>query len=100
MSYHQQGGYYPPPPRPTNGLAIAALVCAFVFAPAAIVLGIVARNQIKQTGEEGRGLATAGLVLGTIFTVLTVIGVVLWVAMVFWLVKNGNELTPSMTFTR
>jgi hypothetical protein len=30
----------------------------------AIVLGHMARNQIKQTGEQGAGLALAGLVLG------------------------------------
>ncbi len=48
---------------PTNGLAIAALVVAFVFAPAGLVMGIVAKNQIAQTGEQGDGLATAAIVV-------------------------------------
>jgi hypothetical protein len=30
----------------------------------AILFGHMARNQIKQTGEQGAGLALAGLVLG------------------------------------
>jgi hypothetical protein len=65
--------YYPPAPygylpRPTNTLAILALVFAFVFAPAAIVLGHVARRQIQRTGEDGDGLALAGLIVGYIFT--------------------------------
>lgn len=64
---------YPPPPRGTNTMAILALVFAFVFAPAAIILGHVARKQIRQTGEEGDGLALAGLVMGYVFTGLTLL---------------------------
>ena len=62
----------------TNVMAILALVFAFIFAPAAIVLGAVAKRQIRQTGEQGAGLATAGFWLGIVFTVLGV----LWVAFV------------------
>jgi hypothetical protein len=52
----------------TNTMAILALVFAFIFAPASIFLGHIAKKQIRQTGEQGDGLATAGLVLGYIFT--------------------------------
>jgi hypothetical protein len=52
----------------TNTLAILSLVFAFVFAPASIVFGHLAKKQIRQTGEQGEGLATAGLWLGYIFT--------------------------------
>ena len=55
----------------TNGLAIASLACGlaqFAFGPLAtipaIVLGHMARSQIRRTGEQGAGLALAGLVLG------------------------------------
>ena len=58
-------------PARTNGLAIASLACGlaqFVFGPMAtipaIVLGHMARSQIKRTGEQGAGLALAGLILG------------------------------------
>jgi hypothetical protein len=37
---------------------------AFVFAPAAIVTGHIARSQIRRTGESGGGLALAGLIIG------------------------------------
>jgi len=50
--------------RATNSLAIASLVLAFVFAPAAIVTGHIARSQIRRTGESGGGLALAGLIIG------------------------------------
>ena len=59
------------PSARTNGLAIASLACGlaqFAFGPLAtipaIVLGHVARSQIRRTGEQGAGLALAGLVLG------------------------------------
>lgn len=83
-----QAGPYPPPygyPYPpmqagTNTLAILALVFAFIFAPAAIVMGAIARKQIRRTGEQGMGLATAGFVLGIVFTVLSVIWIVAVIA--------------------
>ncbi len=36
----------------------------FVFAPAALILGIIARGQIKQTGEQGAGMALAAIICG------------------------------------
>ena len=58
-------------PSPTNGLAIASLACGlaqFAFGPLptipAIVLGHMARHQIRRTGEQGAGMALAGLLLG------------------------------------
>ena len=71
MPYH--GGYYPPmmPAQPTSGLAIGAMICgiAEIFtlgfaAIPAVILGHLARAQIRQTGERGDGMAIAGLVLG------------------------------------
>jgi hypothetical protein len=64
----------PPPPAgrpPTNRLAIASLLCGvgqlvalFPAGIAAIILGHMARRQIRETGEQGDGMAVAGLVLG------------------------------------
>jgi hypothetical protein len=63
-------GYGAPPPRGNNGMAIAALVMGiaglFVCGITSIVgavLGHISLNQIKRSGEEGRGMAIAGLVL-------------------------------------
>jgi hypothetical protein len=63
------GAYAQPYPayqqsRGTNTMAILALVLALVFAPAGIICGHIAKRQIAQSGEEGSGLATAGLVIG------------------------------------
>ena len=82
---HQPYGTRPPEPYPqagypvppTNTMAILALVFAFVFAPLGIVFGIIGRRQIDRTGEGGRGLATAGLVVGIVFTAIVVLYIVL-----------------------
>ena len=79
--YGQQPYGYAPVAT-TNTMAILALVFAFIFSPAAIVLGHVAKKQIRQTGEQGEGLATAGLWLGYIFTGLYVAFCALWLIVV------------------
>jgi Domain of unknown function (DUF1707)/Domain of unknown function (DUF4190) len=73
----------------TNGLAIASLACGiaqFAFGPLAtipaIVLGHMARSQIKRTGEQGAGVALAGLILGWGAVILGIIVVVIGVAVV------------------
>jgi hypothetical protein len=73
---------YPPPGfyrPPTNTMAILSLVLAFVFAPAGIVLGVLARNQIKRTGEEGDGLALAGIIVGSIASAFWLLLIVFWI---------------------
>jgi uncharacterized protein YacL len=59
--YSQQTG-----PARYNVLAIVSLVSAFFISLVAIITGHIALSQIKRTGEQGRGLAIAGLVLGYI----------------------------------
>jgi len=61
---YPQYAQQPPMPVGTNGLAIASLICAFVFPIVGVILGHIALNQIKQTNQEGRGLAIAGLAIG------------------------------------
>ncbi|HET6873887.1 MAG TPA: DUF4190 domain-containing protein [Acidimicrobiales bacterium] len=83
---------YPPPfgyRAPTNTMAILSLVFAFVFAPVGLGLGIAARKQIARTGEEGSGLAMAGIVVGGIFTGIWVLIVVGYVILFAALAHNG-----------
>ena len=51
-------------------MAILALVFGILVAPLGLVFGFVARSQIKKTGEDGDGLALAGIIIGGIFTLL------------------------------
>jgi peptidyl-prolyl cis-trans isomerase B (cyclophilin B) len=101
-------GAYPPPydpygyprPRPTNGMAIASLICAFVFAPLGIIFGHISLSQIKRTGEEGHGLAVAGLVISYVITV----GTIIVMAAVVWFtiavarhLDDGSRYYPDIT---
>jgi hypothetical protein len=74
----------------TNATAVMALVSVIVFAPLAIVLGHVAKSQIRRTGEGGSGLATTALVLGYLITVLS-----LWALIVIvpQFISQYNEFT-------
>lgn len=75
------------PVAKTNGFAIASLVCGlgqFMFGPLAtipaIVFGHMARGQIKRTGEQGAGLALAGLILGWTAVVLAIVLIIVGLA--------------------
>jgi hypothetical protein len=76
-----------PPATNTNGLAIASLACGlaqFMFGPVAtipaIVFGHLARHQIKRTGEQGAGVALAGLILGWAAVILAIVLIVVALA--------------------
>jgi hypothetical protein len=90
---------YPPVPNTPpaqqyakdSGTAIASLICgiaAYLIVPffgalAAIILGHVAVSQINASNGmvKGKGMATAGLVLGYVQIGLTILGIVLLVAL-------------------
>lgn len=68
----------------TNGAAVGSLICGIlefftlgVSAIPAVILGHMARGQIRRTGQRGDGLAVAGLVLGWLgigFALMVMIG--------------------------
>ncbi|MEV7692857.1 DUF4190 domain-containing protein [Microbacterium sp. NPDC089189] len=66
-------------PGATNVMAILALVFAFVFAVLGVVFGHMALGQIRRTGESGRGLAIAGLVVAYVSLAFGVIITIVYV---------------------
>ncbi|GBE64310.1 hypothetical protein MFM001_07720 [Mycobacterium sp. MFM001] len=76
--YPEYAGGYGEQPG-TNTLAIASLVASLIGllcgigSIVGIVLGTVAVNQIKQTREQGYGLAVAGIVVGIATLVVSLI---------------------------
>ncbi|MGY2127490.1 DUF4190 domain-containing protein [Blastococcus sp. SYSU DS0617] len=84
-----QPAYGHPYGRPTNSLAILSLVLAFVFAPAGLVTGIIARRQIRRTHEDGAGLALAGIIIGGIATAFFVLLIVVWLIALIALADGG-----------
>ncbi len=87
----------------TNTLAIVSLVAGigsffahiipgvggFTVALIAVVTGYMARQQIRQTGEQGMGMATAGMVIGIIH--LALIGLLI-IGLVFMIFVLGITL--------
>ena len=92
MSYNEP----PPPPPPGYGAApqppyggqpagnsqkaiwslvtgILSLICCGFFGIAAIILGNSAKKEIATTGQGGAGMAKAGVILGIIGIVLSVL---------------------------
>lgn len=82
----------PPPSRPDNAFSITALVlgCCSVFffwlygiVPIlAIIFGGVAIRRAKQHNLKPSGMAVAGLVLGIVFTAITVLAFIVGLASV------------------
>ena len=97
--YQPYGGdpfdpYRPLKPPGTNGKAIAALVCSlsglvFCGLPsiAGIILGILAMRETKRTGQDGFGLAVAGLAIGAVIVVL----MLLYVAFMVFIVSSSTS---------
>jgi hypothetical protein len=84
---------YTPPSSPrTNGLAIASLVLSltifFVGPILAIIFGIIARRQIRESSgaQGGDGLALAGLIIGVVELALSLVVI----AIVAVLIANGS----------
>jgi hypothetical protein len=73
-------------PLKTNVLAIISLIAAFIFPLAAVITGYIAQSQIRRTGEEGRGMARAGVIIGMAGTVLQVVFFIVWFSAFFSIV--------------
>lgn len=64
--------------RGTNGFAIAALILGIIpicVGILGIIFGFISLNQIKQTGQKGRGMAITGIVFGFLWIVVAAVGI-------------------------
>jgi len=97
--------YQLPPPRATNGMALAsmivsivgiALICGWgpvsVFvSPVGAILGHVARRKLRTSGEQGDGMALTGIIVGWIGFVLALAILVL----IIFLIVEEVPFFPS-----
>ena len=78
----------PAPAEKWNVLSIIAFIIVFFgFSLVSIILGFIGLNQIKKTGERGRGLALWAIILGF---VSIVIGIIFWIVFVAVIAANPN----------
>lgn len=100
--YGYPAPYYPPTPQ-TNGLAIAAMVVSIVsvitcpcpIGIAGAIMGHYARRQIRERGESGEGMATAGIVVGWITAGLALLLILVYVGIFIMAGVNGAFDEPT-----
>ena len=78
-----------PQSKGTNGFAIASLIMGFLpgLSLLAIIFRFVALSQIKEKGEEGKGLAIAGIILGFVWIIIAII----WILFAFVFVTSITQ---------
>jgi len=73
--------YSAPPRQGTNGFAIAALIFGIIGgALLGFIFGFIALSQTKRTGQTGRGMAIAGIVLSALWTIGVLLLIIVAVA--------------------
>ena len=85
----QQQPAAPPLPAPTDGMAIAAFVCALCgLGLIPVVLGHVSLRRISRQGLRGQGFAIVALILGYLTIIASIIGLLLVGGGVLWSVNS------------
>ncbi len=97
-AYGAPSGYTPYPTQPkTNTLAIVSLVAslagvvvvAFIGQIVGIITGHIALHQIKERGENGRGLALAGVIVGYVSLALYIVLAIVFIGVFVSLINSG-----------
>lgn len=87
QGYGQPYGYQPAPT--TNALSIVSLVVSLLSLTTCLgatgfigaIMGHVSKGQIKRNGEQGAGMALAGIIIGWIGTVIFLVAVAVFVVL-------------------
>jgi hypothetical protein len=69
--------------KTTNVWAIVGFIMSFIAPLLGLIFSIIGYNQIKRNGEKGNGLATAGIIISSIFLligILWIIGIMVAIA--------------------
>jgi len=96
--YGYPTGYYAQQPG-TNGMAIASLIlgiCGFLCVTpfVGLGLGIAALSRINKTGQSGKGMAIAGIILSSVWILLVVLA--LATGNFHFDFGNGSNTGPSV----
>lgn len=93
--------YGQPSGAKTNVLAIISLVASIagfvilwgIGSIAGVICGHIALGQIKKTGEQGRGMAMAGLILGYVGIALAIIAAIIFFVIIGSIAASGGFVT-------
>lgn len=84
-----------PAQKTTNGMSIAGFVCSFFFQILGLIFSIIGLCQIKTSGEKGRGLAIAGIVISSVITFFSILATTLALMVGFWAVDRAVDYLPE-----
>jgi hypothetical protein len=114
-TYAGQAGPFPGGPRPSSGLAVAALVVGIIslvlaWIPvvnlvsilggiAALILGIVALRKANRGVAGGKGMAVAGTVLGGVSLVLAIVVNVFFGVAIDEAINSAESAAPAVAPT-
>jgi hypothetical protein len=92
-------------PRSTNGMAIASMVTSLVGVAGCLcyglggilglvgaILGHVSLRQVKQRGQQGRGMALTGVIVGWVVFALAIIG---WIVLGILIANEWDTTCPT-----
>lgn len=87
-------GYGQAASQKTNTFAIVSLVTSLVgIGLAGVIFGHISLKQIKERGEQGRGLAIAGLIIGYIGIAVAIIYVIFLIVVLAAVGSNPSGFT-------
>lgn len=89
----QVGNFSTPTPK-TNVLAIVGFIFAFLMPIVGLICSIIGKSKVDECGGNGKGLATAGIVISIITIVLYVIIVIASAAVAASIV---NDVVSSLS---
>ncbi len=80
-------------PASDSALPVLSLVFAFLIPIAGAIMGHIALGQMNkgQIVETNRSLAKAGVILGWIFTGLTVLAIAFYAVLIVWIFESGYD---------
>ena len=76
----KQQVYRQPASQKTNTLALVGFILSFFVPIVGLILSIIGKKQIKETGEGGNGLATAGIIISAIDLGFSLLSVIIYIA--------------------
>ncbi|WP_166986187.1 DUF4190 domain-containing protein [Canibacter zhoujuaniae] len=90
QGYVQAGYAAQTPENPISALTIVGFIMAFVMPLVGLILSIIALKGAKARNEEGSRLALAGIIIGAVFTALTLLYIIFVMGTVVWFGSINN----------
>lgn len=85
-------------PAPNTNLSVAALVLAFVFPIAGIIVAFLAQKEIKESkgSKGGEQLVKIAFILGSLVLLLEVAWLITWISAYMQAVNETNDLQNEL----